>query len=420
MKNLVRYLCLACIAVACPLLAEELAIVGAKIYPAPDAEAIEQGTVLVRDGRIAAVGLVGDVNVSDGTTIIDGKGAIVVAGFWNSHVHFLALPLREAGSRPAAEIEAALQTMLTRWGFTTVFDIASFNGTAATLRKRIESGEVVGPSIHHVDMPFFPEGGTPLYIRSVLQQIGAPSAEVVTSGEAVARAERQLADGADGVKIFAGAIVGGEIDVLPMDATIARAVVDAAHRAGKPAFAHPTDRRGLLIAIDSGVDVLAHTTPSAGPWDEATTNRVRDANMALIPTLTMFESELKRERAPDDVVRSFMANAVQQVRAFAAAGGDILFGTDVDFIHHVDTRREFELMAEAGLDWRRILASLTTVPARRFGESERKGRIEPGMTADLVLLNSDPADGISGFSDVRMTIRAGRTIFRAGEQRSQQ
>ncbi len=394
-------------------MAADLAIVDARIYPAPDAAPIEHGTVLVRDGRITAVGPSATITVTAGATVIDGKGKIVTAGFWNSHVHFLALPLREPGTRPAPELNAALNTMLTRWGFTTVFDVASLNGSALVLRKRIEAGEVTGPAILTLAAPFFPKDGTPIYVRALLKEIGAPSAEVASPDQVQARVRQQLAGGADGVKLFTGAIVGGAIGVLPMDIDIARAAVAEAHRAGKPAFAHPSDMAGLEVSLASGVDVLAHTTPFSGPWDAALVQRLRVANLALTPTLTLFEAELRREAVPDPVIARFIADATQQVKVFAAAGGTVLFGTDVGYIDQLDTRREFELMARAGLDWRQILASLTTAPAGRFGQGERKGRIAPGMEADLVLLGTDPAGDVTGFGDVRATVRGGRVIYGA-------
>lgn len=394
-----------------PALAAELAIVNARIYPAPDAAPIERGTVVARDGRIVAVGPSASVSVSPTAKVIDAKGAYLTAGFWNSHVHLLALPLREAATRPTSELDAALKAMLTRWGFTTVFDVASFGGTARALRDRIQAGDVTGPAILTVDAPFFPKGGTPIYVRALLAEIGAPTAEVASADEARERARQQLAQGADGVKLFAGAIVGGAVGVLPMDIDIARKLVDEAHRAGKPAFAHPSDLAGLEVALASGVDVLAHTAPFSGPWDALLVRRLRAADLALVPTLTLFEAELRREGAPDQVIARFVADALQQVSAFATAGGAVLFGTDVGYIDEPDTRREFELMARAGLDWRQILASLTTSPATRFGYRNSKGRLAPGMDADLVLLATDPATNVAGFSDVQLTIRSGRVIY---------
>jgi imidazolonepropionase-like amidohydrolase len=392
--------------------AQDVAIVGARVVPAPDAPVIGSATVVVRDGRIVAVGASDRIEVPESMRTVDGRGGTLVAGFWNSHVHFLTPETRAPSSLPAEALEASLEAMLTRWGFTTVFDVSSIRGAAAAMRDRIEGGEVRGPDILYVDTPFFPEGGTPVYVRELFAEMGAPSAEVATADEARSRAAAQLQAGADGVKLFAGAILGGEADVLPMDVAIATAIVEAAHRAGKPAFAHPTNVAGLEVSLASGVDILSHTTPVSGPWDEAMVQRLRAADIALTPTLTLFDHELRRENAPQEVIDRFLGNATQQVRALHAAGGDILFGTDIDFIQHYDTQREFELLQEAGLDWRGILATLTTTPARRFGQGDRKGRVAPGMQADLVLLDGDPAVDVAVFARVRQVLRAGREIYR--------
>jgi len=63
-----------------------VAIRNAKVFPSSDRRPIEHGTVLVRDGRIAAVGP--DVPIPPGTRVIEGAGRAVTAGFWNAHVHF--------------------------------------------------------------------------------------------------------------------------------------------------------------------------------------------------------------------------------------------------------------------------------------------------------------------------------------------
>lgn len=390
----------------------ELAIVDARIYVSPEAEAIERGTVLVRDGRIATVDRTEAIDVPGDAVVIDAEGRTLVAGFWNSHVHFLGPQFRAAATQAADELDAALEIALTRWGFTTVFDISSFGDIPAALRERIESGELRGPQILHVGTPFFPGDGTPIYVRDLLKEIGAPSAEVFDANRARDRARRQLAAGADGVKLFTGAIVGGEIGVLPMDIDIARAVVEEAHRAGKPAFAHPSNTAGLEVAIASGVDILAHTAPAAGPWDEDMVRRLREANIALVPSLALFEYELRRENAPDDITAKVIAHALQQLRVFSDAGGNVLFGTDADYMPHYDTQREIELMSRAGLGWRDILATLTTAPAARFGQDARKGRIATGMDADLVLLDSDPAGDVTALGNVHATIREGKVIYR--------
>ncbi|WP_133479765.1 amidohydrolase family protein [Cognatilysobacter segetis] len=392
--------------------AQSLALVGAKVYPSPQAAPIENATVLVRDGVIARVG--SGLEVPAGYRVVDARGDVVVAGFWNSHVHLLPEPYRGAATRPAATLAQALEANFTRWGFTTVFDTASLPGDALALRARIDRGDVAGPQILTVDAPFFPAGGTPIYIKDLLERLKVPSFEVADAAQARERASRQLEAGADGVKVFAGAIVGGAVGVLPMDVSIARAVVDTAHARGKPAFAHPSDLAGLQVAIDSGVDVLAHTTTNGMPGPDALVRTVVDRRMALIPTLMLIEVEVRNEGLPPRAGDAMLAAASQQLKAFHAAGGQVLFGTDAGYIDVYDPTREYRLMAAAGLDWRAILASLTTAPSERFGQAARRGRVAEGMAADLVVLRGDPAVDIDALDRVRMTLRGGRVLYDAG------
>ncbi len=142
--------------------ASYLALVGAKIYLSPSAPPIENGTILVHNGRILSVGPVAEIKVPQGTTVIDSKGLVVTAGFWNSHVHILLPGLPHAEKHSSREITAQLQQMLTRWGFTTVFDIASVLKNTSLIRRRIAGGEVKGPRILTVGEPFWIKGGTPI------------------------------------------------------------------------------------------------------------------------------------------------------------------------------------------------------------------------------------------------------------------
>lgn len=402
-----------------PAASSEVAIVGARMYPSPEATAIDDSVVVIRGGRIVLAGSRSNTPVPPKARLIDARGAVLTAGFWNSHIHLMAPDLLNAATEKAATLQAALQAMLTRWGFTSVFDLASSTENALTLRRRVNSGEVAGPMILTVGDPFFPKDGTPIYVRDFLKAHGWPDEEVSTPAEGAARAAQQLDRGADGVKIFAGAIVGGETGVLPMRVDIAKAVVEQAHRRGKPAFAHPSNLAGLNVAIESGVDILAHTTASdgggvPGGWSADLISRMRQHNMALIPTMTLFEVEARRNgEAPEDLAQT-IAMIKTQVKDFAAAGGQILFGTDVGYTDAVDTTEEYRLMS-AVLDWRQILASLTTAPAERFGYATHKGRIAVGMDADLVLLNADPAKDPTALAQVRDTIRAGRVIWGTDE-----
>jgi imidazolonepropionase-like amidohydrolase len=387
--------------------ASDLALVGAKIYPSPTEQAIENGSILVHDGRILAFGPSAAVKVPPDATVIDCRGLVVTAGFWNSHVHILTPGLLHAEKLSSQQITSQLEEMLTRWGFTTVFDIASVLNHTILIRRRIESGEVKGPRILTVGEPFWALGGTPIYVRGFLEANHISIPEVESNAQAVERVRQQIYDGADGIKIFAGSVERNSILIMPLD--LAKATVAEAHRAGKPVFAHPSNQEGLEVALQSGVDILAHTTPIGGPWSSSLVQRLKAAQVALIPTLTLWHIESKSE-PPGEFEKGMNTVVLPQLRAYSVAGGQILFGTDVGYIEQVDTSEEFMWMSRAGMSFQQILASLTTNPAQRFGYSTRRGRIAEGMDGDLVVLRADPAQDATAFSKVRYTILGGKII----------
>jgi len=155
-----------------------IAIVGARMYPSPEAAAIDDSVVVIRNGRIIRAGSRSNTPVPPDARVTDAHGAVLTAGFWNNHIHLMPPDLLEAATEKADTLQAALQAMLTRWGFTTVFDLASSTDNALTLRRRINSGEVAGPMILTVGDPFFPQDGTPIYVRDFLKEHGWINEEV--------------------------------------------------------------------------------------------------------------------------------------------------------------------------------------------------------------------------------------------------
>ena len=134
--------------------------------------------------------------------------------------------------------------------------------------------------------------------------------------------------------------------------------------------------------------------------------------MALTPTLTLWKYYARHDRIS---AQEKIANtAIGQLRAWLASGGTVLFGTDLGAVDY-DPSEEYALMAEAGMSFRQILASLTTAPAERFGESKQLGRIAAGLQADLVVLKGDPSKNIRALAAAQYTLRAGKVIYRASE-----
>ena len=385
------------------LQSRRLALVGGRVYPSPDEAPIDDAVVIIDSGRIAFVGIRGKLQVPEGTTILDCSGLVVVAGFQNSHVHFTQPRWNDAASQPAAALAAQLSAMLTQFGFTTVVDTGSDLPNTVVLRRRIEAGDLPGPRILTAGTPVFPPEGVPFYVReSEPPEAIARAPQPRTPGDAAAAVERQLAAGADVVKLFTGSWVERG-KVKPMAAEVAAAAVRAAHDRRRQVFAHPSSVTGLEIAVRSGVDILAHPIDDTRGFSRTQLEEMKAANVALVPTLHLFRG---------------LPEALDQVRDYARMGGDILFGTDVGYLPDFDHTREYELMAAAGLGWREVLASLTTTPARRFREQSERGRVESGMAGDLVVLGADPIFGAGAFARVRYTIRNGEVIFSSEVDRS--
>jgi imidazolonepropionase-like amidohydrolase len=384
----------------------DLALVGGTIYVSPTVEPLADGVVLIRDGSVAAVGSREQVRIPP-VPSLDCAGRTITAGFWNSHVHFFERKWGNAAAIPASELGRQLRDTFTRYGFTSVFDLSSQWENTRALRDRIESGEVAGPRIRSTGEGMLPvnPGLPPDAVLNFMGVMQMPLPEIADAEQASATARQHLDKGVDAIKLFASAPSKATI---PANAMLA--AVTEAHRLGKPAFVHPNTADDLLAAIRAGVDIVGHTTPRSGPWDETVLAAMLEHRVALTPTLTLWKYFLRHDRL--SVQEQVVQTAVGQLRAWVAAGGDVLFGTDLGAVEP-DPAEEYALMAEAGMTFPQILASLTTAPAERFEGSSQLGRIAVGLPADLVVLEGSPATNMRALSAARYTLRNGRILYRA-------
>jgi imidazolonepropionase-like amidohydrolase len=389
-----------------------LALVGGTIYPAPSQPPIANGVVLIENEKIIEVGEKRKLQIPADVQTIDCTGRTIVAGFWNSHVHFTDPKWENAANLPSAQLTKQLQEMLTRYGFTSVVDTGSLLPNTLVIRARIESSDitnkVAGPRILTAGSPLFPQDSIPYYLvdtlpPDILKLLDQPA----TPEEAVRAVDEHIAQGADIIKLFTVSPVhrDGKLVWRPMPIAIVQAATAEAHRKGKLVFAHPSIAEGAEIVIRGHADVLAHTVEDSGHWDNSLVARLKAANVSLIPTLTLFSGENGPDAAHEGILR--------EVKSYADAGGQILFGTDVGYLTDYPLlAREFVLLARAGLTFDQILAALTTAPAVRFGFAATTGRVAAGQDADLVVLSGDPTRDIRAFSRVVLTLRSGNVLYR--------
>jgi len=379
--------------------AADVAVVHAKVYPAPGAKPLADATVLIHDGRIAAVGR--HVALPKGATVLPCAGCVVMAGFWNAHVHFVEPKRADVATLPAATLERQVQDMLTHSGFTSVVDTGSDPRVTGQLRRRIERGELAGPRIRTATLPLYPEHALPYYLDDLPEALRAALPQPASPDAAREVVDRNLASGADITKLFTGSIVKPN-QIQPMRTDIATAAVAESHRRGVLVFSHATNLAGVRVALDSGVDVLAHAPELVDGIDAAMVREMADRHLVIIPTLKLFSRD---DNIAD--IRRFLLDAHR-------AGIRLLFGTDTGFETDYDVSEEFRQLSQAGLGVDDILAMLTTTPAALFKVDGHAGRVVRGDDGDLTILGADPkAAGVGAFSDVRYAIRNGRVLFDA-------
>ncbi|MFB7249484.1 hypothetical protein [Microbacterium sp. NPDC056234] len=134
---------------------------------------------------------------------------------------------------------------------------------------------------------------------------------------------RQISGGAGLIKLFTGSYIAPG-SVRTMDERVARAAVRAAHRRGRRVFAHPSNRAGTQVAVQAGVDALAHV-PDQPEGTEALLREAAQRGIRIVPTLHMFASTVTTEER-------YLGPIRDALRVFLEAGGRVLFGTDVGYL----------------------------------------------------------------------------------------
>lgn len=245
-----------------------------------------------------------------------------------------------------------------------------------------------------------------------------PIPTLARAEDARAFVDARIAEGSDYIKIVKddGSAYGLKWPTLSDDEVAA--VIAAAHWRQKMALAHIGTEQDAVAAIDAGVDGLAHLFANAAPRPDFAA-RVASHHAFVVPTLTLLESETGRASGaslvsdphlgplltateigslrsafhlPGRVTTFSLDHARAAVAALEAAGVPLLAGTDAPnpgTAHGISVHRELELLVGAGLTPIEALSAATSTPARVFGLLDR-GRIAPGLRADLVLVAGDP------------------------------
>ncbi len=387
-------------------------------------EVIEDAAILVVGNRIAAVGPAAAIPVPPGAEVVEHPGATVLPGLVDAHVHlmirrgenFIDLCRTHDDAQLLVRSAAHARQMLEA-GVTTVRDCGSRGTFLQALRDGIASHLLSGPRLLTCGPPVTTTGG----------HLWACGGEVDSAEAARTLARRLIRDGADFVKVMAtgGRMTPGtSVGRAQFDERELRAIVDDAHRLGRPVAAHVLGTEGMAHAVRAGVDVLEHgnwldEAGDAVAFDEAIARemaaRGQYRNMATNPSRVLAE---KPRTAPLDAVeRRDLASHHERwywFRRGLELGVPSFFSTDAIVGQWEDASPDLPwlviLIAErSGLPVPLVLRMVTAVAADALGLGADLGRIAPGRVADLLLVRGDP------LTDPR-ALRAVAAVYRGGDR----
>lgn len=383
-----------------------------------------KATVVVKERLIASVSP--DRPVGEFRETIDGHGRTLMPGLIDAHAHVFA------GNLPQA----------LRFGVTTVLDLMADPRSIAELRQQADRASDLA------DVRTAGTGATvPRGYGWYLVEMGylPPFPTVSHPDGAEEFVAARVDEGSDYLKILIddGSTTGMPLPKLGEESI--HALVDAARSRKLLTVAHALNASDALLAVSAGVDVLGHAFVDKLP-DRDFPYLLAESGTAIIPTLAVLDGLFGRphgkELLADQRIEPYLDESSRRMLGFGAiplgpgaaydntvpaltvgllrdAGVPILAGSDAsnpDTAHGATLHLELELLVRAGLTPIEALAAATSVPADVFGLADR-GRIAPGLRADLLLLEGDPTSEITATRDIVAIWRGGDRLDRVPNER---
>lgn len=420
---------------------EATALVGGTLIDGYGGDPMHDSVILIEGERITAVGREGAVNIPAGAEVISTEGMTVLPGLWETHAHLMLVGHSDyaywdstyTGTLLSDVIMPAAAEQLLHAGITSARDLGAPLDEILTVREKIRSGALPGPTLY-VAGPF-------------LQHEPYPGTEAfrwgIDGAEDARQKVRRLAEaGVDIIKLI-------DQDRMTMDEV--RMVVDEAHRHGLPVVAHAHRPEEIRRGLEAGVDDFEHTglaTAPAYPDDvmdllkETTAQRQLFWTPTISPLLLYEYTRDHPERIddprwhrglPDSVVADVRRSLAHLGRLsyyqlmpkrrptlqtkfsqLEESGVVLLVGTDsgVPLNFHSDaTWRELEYWVNTfGVAPMEAIRAATYWPAVMMGVEETYGTIAPGKKADIIAVRGNVLRHIALLQDVDLVIKHGRRV----------
>jgi len=416
-----------------------MAVVGGRIIDGYGGPVIENGVILVAGDRIVQVGRVGELAVPAGVNVIDANGHTVMPGLIDMHVHLHLVGHGDYkrwddlyGTRDATVVMPIAARQLLSAGVTTARDLGARLEDIISVKKRIAAGEIPGPRLF-VTGPFIQHKAYERYEEAFRWGVNGPE-------DARRRVTELLDAGVDMIKL---------IDQDQMTEAEVAAVVETAHKRGKPVVAHAHRMEEIRVGLKFGVDNFEHTGLGTAPgFAEDVLQKLRERNSGLYwtptisPLYTMYytgslfperiDDPAWHEFMPDDMwkeIRSSLSNIPQlpyyalfpsripllpaKFAQLRQTGVRMMIGTDAgipSMFHNDATWREMVKWVELGVSPMETIQSATLWPARFLKGEANFGVLAAGRFADIILVRGDPLTDMTVMRDVKVVIQSGKRV----------
>lgn len=395
-----------------------------------DGENVQEATNVIISGT-TILGVGGHIPVPEDASYVDGEGCTLLPGLIDSHVH-----------TGLEQLELAL-----KFGVTT--ELEMMGHWEPDQRKTISERDDIA-DLRTASLGLTPPNGHPNQLTKGLD-VPEPHAghshttndqvllkDAETKEDATTFVKQRVAEGADYIKIMIEEGSVFKTPGLPLLSDEAMvAAVEEAHRHHKITVAHALTYNAAEKAVAIGVDGLTHLFIDRGADGEllekmrgmfVTPCLTLDASMLGVkPTAFAADPRVAARLPPvwhnhlqgsmDTYTQGNLDVVLKSVAALHKAGIDVLVGTDSSFpiphlagiAHGASVHYELQLLVRAGLTPLEALRAATSVPARRFGLSDR-GCIKKGLRADLLLVEGDPTKDIKDTLSIKSIWRRGHLL----------
>jgi imidazolonepropionase-like amidohydrolase len=413
-----------------------LALVGGQVIDGYEGPPIQDGVVLIAGERIVAVGPRSAVTVPAGTTVIDTEGMSVLPGLTDMHVHLMILGHADYEHwdktympRFRAEIMPIAARQLLMAGVTTARELGAPLEDILDVKRRIDKGEIPGPRLF-VSGPFIQKKPYFDYEKTFRWGVDSPD-------DARTKVQRLVDAGVDVIKLI-------DQDQLTDDEVAA--VVQTAHRGGKPVVAHAHREEEIRAGLKHGVDCFEHTglaTEPAYPDDILAGLRKRNNTLYWCPTieglfLADYTARVFPERLDDpawrqgvpkeiaDDIRQSLRNVTaldyftltlrrlptlpRKFQQLRESGVTLMVGTDSGIpgnFHTDSTWRELDTWVRLGMTPMQAIAGATRWPARFLKKEKELGTLAPGRLADVIAVRGDVLTHIDLLQRVDVVVKNG-------------